>query len=273
MSNMIKSVQLVSTNICYGPAPATNDEVEQHITISSSGRVWFSARNFAQYNEGKGFCRKKQMNIGVWKAGFLLELMNRLTEMPWVTDCGQYELVIRFEDGTTRRIIGPLIGNAMVDSYGGQPVSLTTILRRYIPVYALWGFASSLSPDYEGKKAVFQFAKKWEEKFRSGNLLGYEFEEDFGEACTSLGFRMDCGNEFNRLYPNCFNLGSGCLGKVIDSIQDVDLLGSAVFSQWRYLTHWTHYDLDVKTCNWFAIVLGQMKNLTKRKTDTKKSAN
>ena len=83
---------------------------------------------------------------------------------------------------------------------------------------------------------------------------------------------MDCGNEFNRLYPNCFALGNDNLSKVIESIQDVDLLGSAVFSQWRNLTHWElMYKLDDDTCRWFALVLGQMKKLTRRKSGTKKS--
>ena len=92
------SFRLISNNMCYGPEPALSDEVEQYLTVSSSGRVWFSARNYLQYNEERGFCRKKQINIGAWKAGFLNHLVSRFEERPMATDCGSYYLQIRFED-------------------------------------------------------------------------------------------------------------------------------------------------------------------------------
>lgn len=38
----IQKVRIISNNICYGPKPLPEDEVEQHLTISASGRVWFT---------------------------------------------------------------------------------------------------------------------------------------------------------------------------------------------------------------------------------------
>ena len=165
----IKSVRLISNNICYGPAPAPNDEVEQHLTVARDGRVWFSGRNYQQYSDGKGFCRKKQVNIGPWKAKFLFELLDDLTEQPMATDCGDYSLSIRYDDEKTRTINGPLIGTTMA-SYHGHQLSATKLLRRYIPVYALWGFDGQLSPDYEGKGAIFTFAKNWYSLFSSEQI-------------------------------------------------------------------------------------------------------
>ena len=46
MSDEIRSIRIESNNICYGPRPGADDEVEQYLTISSTGRVWFSARNY-----------------------------------------------------------------------------------------------------------------------------------------------------------------------------------------------------------------------------------
>ena len=262
----IKSIQLISNNICYGPAPASTDEGEQHLTISSSGRIWFSARNYKQYCVTSGFCRKKQMNIGSWKANYLLRLIERIREMDWATDCGDYDLSIRFDSGEIKHIYGSLAEDVMTTSYGDVQISLSKIMRRYIPVYALWGFSGDLSPDYEGKKEIFLFAQKWEDAFRSPNLSVYEFEKSFGDSCIELGFQMDCGKEFERLYPGCFNLHGDVLRSKIEDILDIDLLGAAVFSQWRYLTHWAYsLELDLDTCKWFSLTLGRMKELTKKR--------
>ncbi len=124
--------------------------------------------------------------------------------------------------------------------------------------------SSDLSRDYEGKTAIFRFAKKWEERFLSGEISDHEFEGEFGEACRTLGFQMDCGQGLSSQYPGCFRIDSKELPATAALIRDVDLLGAAVYSQWRYLTHWTQYVLDEKTRRWFALCLGQMRELTRK---------
>ena len=256
--------RLISNNICYGPAPAFSDEVEQHLTVSTTGQVWFSARNYLQYTEGRGFCRRKQLNIGLWKAEFLMQLISRLEERPMVTDCGDYDLLIRLENGTTRKLSGSLIGDDLVPIYGGE-ISLSKLLRRYIPVYGLWGFDGSLSPDYEGRKAIHLFAKKWINKFSSPNLSTNEFEDCFGTDCIVLGFQMDGGHQFEKLYPHALHPDGGNFDSIVSTITDIDILGSAVFSQYRYLTHWSFYPgLDEQYKHWFIMALQQLCLLTKK---------
>ena len=46
----IKSIRIDSENICYGPMPKPDDEVFQHLTINSKGRVWLT-----RYTFGNGF--------------------------------------------------------------------------------------------------------------------------------------------------------------------------------------------------------------------------
>ena len=100
MDDEIKSVRITSNNICYGPTPNDTDEVEQYLTIASSGRVWFSARNYEQYRCGKGFCRNKNLSIGKWKAAFLLRMISNLPEEgTYATDVGSYEIEIRYDNG------------------------------------------------------------------------------------------------------------------------------------------------------------------------------
>ena len=75
---------------------------------------------------------------------------------------------------------------------------------------------------------------------------------------------MDCGNGFVEAYSmESFNYADA-LNQIIDSINDVDLLGSAVFSQWRYVTHWSFgaHLLDEKYRQWIIIAFRRLAELT-----------
>lgn len=260
-----KHIKLISNRISYGPEPALTDEVEQQITIDESGRVCFTAKNYEQYLAGHGFCREKILYIGKWKADNLFVFLSSLKQGPYITDCGYYILEITTEDGNCIRMKGPLIGNIMAMNYQVYYIPITKVLRRYIPVYALWGFDKSLAPDYEGKKEIYLFAKKWEKRFISKNLKEYEFEIYFGEECAAQGFRIECGEDFYQSHSEIFNLDFNNLEEALEPIQDIDLLGSIIFSQYRYITHWSQTGLtDPKVCNWFIVTLRRLKELTKK---------
>lgn len=136
MDEEIKSVRIISNIICYGPEPGANDEVEQRLTIASSGRFWFSARNYQQYREGKGFCRKTQGSIGKWIVAFLLQLISNLPrELDYVTDVGNYVIEVRYINGVKKRTSGSLIGNVFSYVYNEETeIDVTRLIRRYIPV-------------------------------------------------------------------------------------------------------------------------------------------
>ena len=151
MLDEIRSIRIESNNICYGPGPGADDEVEQYLTISSTGRVWFSARNYQQYCNSKDYCRKKQTSIDKWKAEFLLRLIDNISEnMSFVTDVGSYDLEIRYSNDTKRRISGSLIGGVYSHAYGDENnVDVTRLIRRCVPVYGLWeSDVSLLENDY-----------------------------------------------------------------------------------------------------------------------------
>lgn len=183
-----KSIRIKSNNLCYGPKP-DDDEIEQYLTISGTGRVWFSAKNFQQFSDGGGYCRKKQLSIGKWKAQFLLNFVDNISEeRTFITDVGSYELEIRYANGRKKKISGALIGDVYSHVYGDEDnVDLTRLIRRYIPINGLWVFNGSTSPDYEGKKAIFNFSKTWEEYFKNP-IRAKDFEVGFGRECEALGF-------------------------------------------------------------------------------------
>lgn len=265
----IRSIRIISNNICYGPELDSNKEVEQYLTIASSGRVWFSARNYQQYCENKGYCRKKQISIGKWKADFLLRLISNISdEREYVTDVGSYDIEIRYGNGRKREISGSLIGTTFSHVYGHEDnFDVTRLIRRYIPVYGLWAFDGSTSPDYEGKKAVFLFAEAWEKFFKNPDS-SKDFEDGFGRECESLGFQMDCGKKFvfECKKRGCKTPYGEGLKEAVADIDDIEVIGSGAFSYWRGLTHWNYmYHLGSEECGVFLCLLRRLKELTRKK--------
>ena len=60
-------------------------------------------------------------------------------------------------------------------------------------------------------------------------------EIGFGEKNRLLGFKMDAGNSFIEKYSKEAFYHSEDFKKVVDSINDIALLGTAILSRWRYI--------------------------------------
>lgn len=110
-------------------------------------------------------------------------------------------------------------------------------------------------------KYIHDFANRWYEKFGNPktkfiDLVGRRM----GEECKNLGFEMDIGKAFFSKYGNAVSNYIE-LNKVIDEIDDIDLLGSAIFSHWRYFNHWA-YDaeeiMEFENISWFLIALSRL---------------
>lgn len=114
-------------------------------------------------------------------------------------------------------------------------------------------------------KEIYDFAMRWSKKYRSSETKEYEVEEGFADECFALGFEMDCGNAFETEFPgtNAFS-DYEALDKIIGQVQDVSLLGSAIFSKWRYITHWSFGEqlLSPQNRPWFILAFGRLASLT-----------
>lgn len=116
-------------------------------------------------------------------------------------------------------------------------------------------------------KKIHEFAMKWYDKFRDTKTR-YNICDDssFADDCFSFNFKMDCGESFIAAYPdkNVFNDYQE-LDKIIDSINDIQLLGSAIFSKWRYFNHWAYNGEEIESPEnrkWFMTALGRLEQLT-----------
>ncbi|MEA4929552.1 MAG: hypothetical protein VB104_12880 [Candidatus Limiplasma sp.] len=116
-------------------------------------------------------------------------------------------------------------------------------------------------------KKVHAFAVKWSDKFRDSKTVTAEIEDPaFADACFSLGFKMDCGKAFMSAYPDTDAFHDYReLSKIVDHIRDTQLLGSAIFSRWRYFTHWAGPGTDIlafENRSWFITAFGRLERLT-----------
>lgn len=108
-----------------------------------------------------------------------------------------------------------------------------------------------------------EFAIKWLEKYKNLKSTEHEVEKGFSEECSALGFEMDCGNSFEDAFPNALN-NYNKLEQIIDRINDTKLLGSAIFSKWRYITHWSFGEslLSPENRAWFIIAFSRLSILS-----------
>jgi len=126
-------------------------------------------------------------------------------------------------------------------------------------------------------KNIHKFALLWIKKFEDEKMTGKDLagNASFGYECMSFGFDIAKANMFYEKY-GIEGSNDKELKKVITKVNDIDLLGSAILTNWRYYNHWAW---DVKEItgpdarNWFIVTLNRLAELTAVKEDTFKLLN
>ena len=130
----LQKAQIISDLLCYGPCPEPEEAIEQRITISATGRVWFTEYLFGEIGcEKKPVGRKIQFSIGKEKAmAILSKLANYLEEEPMLsrcTDIGDGILIATDVSGDVQQMSCSLCGGVVVDE-----VDLTDFIREQISI-------------------------------------------------------------------------------------------------------------------------------------------
>jgi len=116
----------------------------------------------------------------------------------------------------------------------------------------------------ETMQKICEFAAKWFEKFRDKNINYIELVDHYmADDCSALGFEMDCGHAFSEQYGKA-SYDSEALDAVIGRITDIPLLGSAIYSRWRYFNHWAYSGeeiLEPQNRDWFTMALSRLGEL------------
>jgi hypothetical protein len=135
----IQKVKIKSNAICYGLPPQPEEEVEQHLTISVSGRVWFTSyiygNGFGEYQRN----RKQQVYIGKEKAKHILSLFCKYIEseplLIFATDIGDWSMTITETNRRQHQLKGSLCGGIIVDN-----IDMTELIRKSLLIEDLFVF-------------------------------------------------------------------------------------------------------------------------------------
>ena len=114
----------------------------------------------------------------------------------------------------------------------------------------------------ERNQKIIEFANKWIPKFADSNVSCYDLvDTDFADDCFELKFEMDCGESLN----NRFSITLEEALTVLDQIDDIDFLGAAIFSYWRYFNHWAWDASEIdEHRDWFITTLEKLKELASK---------
>ncbi|MFR4554336.1 MAG: hypothetical protein ACLT39_00970 [Peptoniphilus sp.] len=113
-------------------------------------------------------------------------------------------------------------------------------------------------------KKICNFSNKWLKKFSNKEpKLKDLMDLSMAEEWMELGFSLELGHEFLKKYGN----ETGKLDKlkeIIDEVNEIDLLGSVIFLNWRYFNHWAYDQSEIlkeDNINWFILTLNHLYQL------------
>ncbi len=101
--------------------------------------------------------------------------------------------------------------------------------------------------------------------FSDENATAYQVidNEQFPNYCSFFGWKVDNGSSFKEKY-NCNSYDESLY--YLQQVTDLDLLGSLIFSHWRYFNHCAYSSqeiLDYK--EWFVKALNRLKDIANNK--------
>lgn len=116
------------------------------------------------------------------------------------------------------------------------------------------------------RKGVYNFAVKWNEKFRDPNIDYLELVDHYlADDCSALGFEMDCVHAFEEKFERAI-YAARALDGILENVNDISLLESIIYSRQRYFNHWA-YDaaeiLSMPNRSRFIIALNRLAELCK----------
>ena len=119
------------------------------------------------------------------------------------------------------------------------------------------------------KSEVISFAEKYinffHNKFGTTPQSYYQFfdSDTFPNDCRKLGYEMDCGKSFIAAYGEEAWDKYDNLARIIDKATDVKIIGSGLFSKWRYFNHWSYSHATEEDKKWFLLLFERMIALDK----------
>ena len=111
---------------------------------------------------------------------------------------------------------------------------------------------------------IKEFTQKWITRFQDPDVCYIDLVDHYmADDCQELGFEMDCGHTFQERYGKAvYDVAE--LRKIIEHVSDIKLLGSAIYSRWRYFNHWAYSGAEILepgNREWFIMALKRLEEL------------
>ena len=107
----LQKFRLVSNNIGYGPRPAPDDEIEQHLSIKRDGGVWLTRYCYGENGDVPKLIQKEKIVADAKTIEQILDAIGRNFEEydnVFVTDVGVWNAELTNTEGKTIRLNGSL---------------------------------------------------------------------------------------------------------------------------------------------------------------------
>lgn len=146
-------INIVSSDTGFGLAPGPEEEIEQRLTITANGRVWFSGYHFHMGYE-KYLCgRRKNFSIGKEAAAGILNSVgtyfSQEHEIEFATDIGIWNMIITNDEGKPYKYTGSSCCDFEVDG-----IDLSDLIRDTLGMPDLFVFDGNFKPDRVDKITI-----------------------------------------------------------------------------------------------------------------------
>ncbi|MBO4512074.1 MAG: O-acetyl-ADP-ribose deacetylase [Victivallales bacterium] len=111
---------------------------------------------------------------------------------------------------------------------------------------------------------IHSFAQFWLREYQELPPLEQCLCGRFPDICRAMGFEMDSGESLRKAFPEMSSLGNlDVFERIVGKIDDVQMLGNAIFSQFYDVTHLKHEALCTpENQRWFCLAFARLAELT-----------
>lgn len=118
----IQKIRIISNNLCYGPAPAPDDEVEQRLSIRAGGGIWLTRYRYGGFDDRARLLGKEKIPADGETIQIILDAVakafSKNERSIYITDVGSWSMELTDSKGQTTNIRGALI-SGIPESFPG----------------------------------------------------------------------------------------------------------------------------------------------------------
>lgn len=195
-----RKINIVSSDYGFGLAPGPVEEIEQRLTITANGRIWFSGYHLGQSFEKYVRGRRKNFSIGKEAAARILNSVgtyfSQEHEIEFSTDIGIWNMIITNDEGKPYKYTGSSCCDFEVDG-----ADLSDLIRDTLGMPDLFVFDGNSKPDRVDKITINYHRLTTAKPHALPNDLAEDCQWDYSEKLVldrrtqTLEYTQDMGSD------------------------------------------------------------------------------